>query len=197
MSHGADLLPALFTPEQARTGDLACSPLFEGAPEGTPLVGLIDDGTPLARADFEAIDTDLDEVLEEAIQDLADQSDAGWVEQTIPVKGGAKLRLLMRLGEGAASAEILVPDTLLEAAEILGAEALAVAVPVRGALLVTDAGQKWQMVAAFATAARMQHAAGGDTALYAGVLRAEAGLLTGVIDLRTASLDAAAGKPRL
>jgi len=191
MSHRLELLPALFTPEQARTDDCACSPLFDGAPEGAPLVGLVDDGTPLTQSDVEALDAEFDEVLEEAIEDLAHQSDACWVEQTVPVKGGASLKILMRQGDGADSTEILVPDTLLEAAEILGAEALAVAVPVRGALLVTDAGQKWQLVAAFATAARMQHAEGGESALYAGVLRAEAGILTGVIELRTASLDAA------
>lgn len=190
MSHGVELLPALFTPEQARADDRACSPLFEGAPEGVPLVGLIDDGTPLSQSDVEALDTEFDEVLEEAIEDLAHQSDACWVEQDIPVKGGASLKILMRQGDGAESAEMLVPDTLLEAAEILGADALAVAVPVHGALLVTDAGQKWQLVAAFAAAARMQHAGGGESALYAGVIRAEAGILTGVIELRTASFDA-------
>lgn len=192
MSRALDLLPLLLTPDEAREGALAHRPLFEGAPADAPVVGLSEDGEPLTEDRLEALGVELDEALEDAIEELIQQSDAGWIEQGVPVKGGGTLTILVRQGDGAAAEEILVEDVLEEAAAALGAEAIAVAVPVRGALLVADAGQKWQLVAAFATAARMQHGAGAEGALFPGVLRAEGGRITGVIDLRTASLDAAA-----
>jgi hypothetical protein len=108
------------------------------------------------------------------------------------VKGGAALTLAARIGDERDARELLVPGVLAAAAELLGATELAVGSPTRDVLLVTDAAQKWQLVAAFATAVRLQHAAAGDEALFAGLLRAVDGEVVGVIELTTASLDDAA-----
>jgi len=191
MSRGPALLPVLLTSDQARDDELAHRPLFEGAPEDAPVVGLAEDGEPLSVDRLDELGADIDEAVDDALEELTASGDAEWAEQDVPVKGGGTLKILVREGDGAESEDLLVPDVLLEAAESLDAKALAVAVPVRGVLLATDADQKWQLVAAFATAARMQHAAGEDDALWPGVLRVEDGHVTGVIALRTASLDAA------
>jgi hypothetical protein len=124
------------------------------------------------------------------VEDLDDR-DAGWIEQTIPVKGGGALRIAARAGDEAAAEDALLPSALDDACELLSAKALAVAMPAPGTLLVTDADQKWQLVAAFAAAARVHHAEAGEDGLYAGVLRAEGGRIVGLIEVRTASLDAA------
>ena len=173
-----------------REEPIARRPLFEGAPDDVPVVALLEDGELLTEDRLDALGIDADDAFAEALDDLEDR-DAGWVEQIIPVKGGADLRIAVRAGDEAQAVEMLVPGVLEAAAELLGASELAIAIPTAASLLVTDARQKWQLVAAFSAAARMQCAAAGEAALWPGVLRAEDGRIRGVIDLRTASLDAA------
>src|SRR4029079_9694312 len=129
-------------------------PLFPGAPDEVPVALLLEDEEPIEGERLEARGVDADEAFAAAIEDLDDR-DAGWIEQTIPVKGGGELRIAVRSGDEAAAGDAVLPSALEDAAELLGANALAVAMPAPGALLVTDAGQKWQLVAAFAAAARM------------------------------------------
>jgi hypothetical protein len=190
MESPLDFSLTLLRAEVAHEGDLAHRPLFDGAPADVPVIALLADGDPITTTELQALEVDIDDVFVEALETLEDR-DAGWIEQSIPVKGGAVLRLAARAGEEAEAVELLRPDELEAAAELLGAKALAVAIPSSGSLLVTDADQKWQLVATFAAAARMRHDEAADEALWPGVLRVEDGKITGVIDLRTASLDAA------
>jgi hypothetical protein len=192
MSRTAPLRPILLPAEIARERQLAHRLLFEDAPETVPVFALLEEGEPVTEERMETLGLDPDEAFDDAVDELEEESDAGWVEQLVPVKGGAVLRILARHGESAATEEILVAQVLEEAAVALDAKAIAIAVPARGTLLVTDADQKWQLVAAFGTAARMQHAQAGDDAIWPGVLRAEDGAVVATIELSTASLDAAA-----
>lgn len=174
----------------AASEGLVCRPLFPGAPDDVPVALLLEDEEPIDQERLDALGIEVDEAFAEAVEDLDDR-DAGWVEQSIPVKGGGTLRLAARSGDEGGAEDALLPSALDDACELLGAKALAVAMPAPGTLLVTDADQKWQLVAAFAAAARMHHAEAGEDGLYAGVLRAEGGRITGLIELRTAGLDAA------
>ena len=133
-----------------------------------PVIGLLEDGEPFTADRLESLGGEAEELFEDAIDELDDR-DSGWQTQAVPVKGGAVLTLAARIGDERDARELLVPGVLAAAAELLGATELAVAIPARDALLVTDAAQKWQLVAAFATAARLQHAAAGDDALYPGL----------------------------
>jgi hypothetical protein len=191
MSRGVTLHPLLISAASAREQLLAHRLVFEGAPDDTPVFALLEDGEPVTEERLETLGVDADEAFEDALGELADASDAGWREQTIPVKGGGILRILVRDGEGAASEELLLSAVLEEAAVALGAKAIALAVPARGALLVTDADQKWQLVAAFGTAVKMHHAQAGEDALWPGVFRAKSGAVVATIELTTVSLDAA------
>jgi hypothetical protein len=185
-----DLSLELISTATAREGEIVHRLLFEGAPDDVPVAALFEDGEGLTAERLEALGIEVDDAFDEALEELADR-DAGWVERMIPVKGGGELKVAARTGDEARAAELLLPAELEAAAELLGAKALAVALPSTALLLVTDADQKWQLVAAFSAAARMQHAAAGEGALWPGVLKVENGRVAGVIEVRTASLDAA------
>jgi hypothetical protein len=174
----------------ARAESLLHRPLFPGAPDDLPVALLLEDEEPIGVERLAALGIEMDEAFDIAVEDLEDR-DAGWIERTIPVKGGGELRIAVRSGDEAGAEDALLPSALDDAAELLSAKALAVAMPAPGSLLVTDADQKWQLLAAFAAAARMYHEEEGEDGLYAGVLRAEGGRITGLIEVRTASLDAA------
>jgi hypothetical protein len=190
MSSAPDFSLVLGAAALVREEGLVHQPLFPGAPDDVPVAVLLENEEAIDGERLDALGIEADDAFSSAIEDLEDR-DAGWVEQTIPVKGGGTLRIAARSGDEAAAEDALLPSALDDAAELLSAKALAVAMPAPGTLLVTDADQKWQLVAAFAAAARMHHADAGDDGLYAGVLRAEGGRITGLIELRTASLDAA------
>jgi hypothetical protein len=194
MASAPDVSVTLVTAEAAREDEIVHRPLFEGASDDVPVAALLEDGEPFTADRLDALGIEVDDAFAEALEELGDR-EADWVLQTIPIKGGAGLVIAVRAGEEALAVELLLPDKLEAAAALLGAKELAIAIPSSSSLLVTDAGQKWQLVAAFAAAARMQHAGAGDSALWPGVLRAEGGRITGVIDLRTASLDAASRRP--
>jgi hypothetical protein len=196
MSRSVPLTPRLFAPTFAREHALVHRLLFENAPDDVPVFGLTEDGEPLTEERLETLGLDFDDAFDDAVTELGDASDGGWEEQIIPVKGGGELRILVRQGEGASAEELLVSSVIEEAAEALEAKAIAIAVPTRGTLLATDADQKWQLVAAFATAAKMQHAQGGEDALWPGILRGEDGAIVGTIQLSTVSLDAAARREK-
>lgn len=190
MASAPDFSLVLGSAAVAREEGLVHRPLFPGAPDDVPVALLLEDEEPLDQERLDALGIEVDEAFAEAIEDLDDR-DAGWVEQTIPVKGGGALRIAARSGDEGAAEDVLLASALDDAAELLSAKALAVALPAPGTLLVTDADQKWQLVAAFAAAARMHHAEAGEDGLYAGVLRVEGGRIVGLVELRTASLDAA------
>lgn len=190
MASAPDFSLVLGAAALVREEGLVHQPLFPGAPDDVPVAVLLEDEEAIDEPRLEALGIELDDAFASAIEDLEDR-DAGWVEQTIPVKGGGTLRIASRSGDEAAAEDALLPSALDDAAELLSAKALAVAMPAPGTLLVTDADQKWQLVAAFAAAARMHHAEAGEDGLYSGLLRAEGGRITGLIELRTASLDAA------
>jgi len=190
MASAPDFSLVLGSAAVAREEGLVHRPLFPGAPDDVPVALLLEDEEPIDEERLDALGIEADEAFAVAIEDLDDR-DAGWIEQTIPVKGGGALRIAARSGDEAAAEDALLPSALDDAAELLSAKALAVAMPAPGTLLVTDADQKWQLVAAFAAAARMHHADAGEDGLYAGVLRAEGGRIVGLVELRTASLDAA------
>jgi hypothetical protein len=177
----------------ALTEGLVHRRLYPGAPDDVPVALLLEDEEPIDEERLDGLGVDADSAFAAAVDDLDDR-DAGWIERTIPVKGGGELRIAVRSGDEAAAEDALLPSALDDAAELLDAGALAVAMPTPGALLVTDAGQKWQLVAAFAAAARMQHDEAGEDGLYAGVLRAERGRIVGQIEIGTASLDGASGR---
>lgn len=189
MASAPDFSLVLGSEAVARDEGLVHRPLFPGAPDDVPVAILLEDEEPIEEERLDALGIEADEAFAAAIEDLDDR-DAGWVEQTIPVKGGGALRIAARSGDEAAAEDALLPSALDDAAELLSAKALAVAMPAPGTLLVTDADQKWQLVAAFAAAARMHHAEAGEDGLYAGVLRVESGRIVGLVELRTASLDA-------
>ncbi len=191
MSSAPDFSLVLGASALVREEGLVHQPLFPGAPDDVPVAVLLEDEEAIDGERLDALGIEIDDAFASAIEDLEDR-DAGWVEQSIAVKGGGTLRIAARSGDEAGAEDALLPDALNDAAELLSAKALAVAMPAPGMLLVTDADQKWQLVAAFATAAKMHFAEAGEDGLYAGVLRAEGGRLTGVIELSTASLDAAA-----
>lgn len=193
MAFDPDFSLVLGSAALARDEALLHRPLFPGAPDDVPVALLLEDEEPIGEDRLEALGIELDEAFDAAVEDLEDR-DAGWIEQTIPVKGGGELRIAVRSGDEAGAEDALLPSALDDAAELLSAKALAVAMPAPGSLLVTDADQKWQLVAAFAAAARMYHAEAGEDGLYPGVLRAEGGRITGLVELRTASLDAASSK---
>jgi hypothetical protein len=190
------LAVSLASLESAREQELLHRPLFPGAPPEVPVVVLVEDDEPVTEERLEALGVEPDDAFADATEARGHDADGGWAAQAVPVKGGAKLALLVREGDNADVEDVLVPQILQEAATQLGAAALAVALPARGVLLATDAGQKWQLVAAFATAARMQHEQAGDEALWPGLLRVEKGRVVGVIELSTVSLDAAAARAR-
>ena len=190
MASAPDFSLVLGSAAVARDEGLVHRPLFPGAPDDVPVAILLEDEEPIEEERLDALGIEADEAFAVAVEDLDDR-DAGWVEQTIPVKGGGALRIAARSGDEGAAEDVLLPSALDDAAELLSAKALAVAMPAPGTLLVTDADQKWQLVAAFAAAARMHHAEAGEDGLYAGVLRASGGRIVGLVELRTASLDAA------
>jgi hypothetical protein len=190
MSSAPDFSLVLGASALVREEGLVHQPLFAGAPDDVPVAVLLEDEEAIDGERLSALGIEIDDAFASAIEDLEDR-DAGWVEQSIPVKGGGTLRIAARSGDESGAEDALLPAALDDACELLGAKALAVAMPAPGTLLVTDADQKWQLVAAFAAAAKMHHAEAGEDGLYAGVLRAEGGRITGVIELKTASLDAA------
>ena len=180
MASAPDFSLVLGSAAVARDEGLVHRPLFPGAPDDVPVAILLEDEEPLDEERLDALGIEADEAFAAAIEDLDDR-DAGWVEQTIPVKGGGTLRIAARSGDEGAAEDVLLPSALDDAAELLSAKALAVAMPAPGTLLVTDADQKWQLVAAFAAAARMHHAEAGEDGLYAGVLRASGGRIVGLV----------------
>lgn len=191
------LTPLLMPAESARANDLLWQPLFSGAPEEAPVIVLIEDGEPITEERLDSLGLDKDEAFEEALEELGrERNDAAWQSRAVPVKGAGPLTILVREGGGATVEEVLVPAVMAKASEMLGGASVAVAMPARGALLATSADQKWQLVAAFGTAARMQHERAGEAALWAGLVRVEDGKPVGVIDLSTASLDAAANRQK-
>lgn len=194
MVSAPDFSLTLITAAAAREDEIVHRPLFEGASHDVPVAALLEDGEPLPADRLDALGIEVDEAFAEAFEELG-AHEASWVEHTIPVKGGAALRIAVRVGGETPAVDLLLVDELKEAAALLGAKELAIAIPSSALLLVTDASQKWQLVAAFAAAARMYYAEAGDDALWPGVLRAENGRITGVIDLRTASLDVASKRP--
>jgi VCBS repeat-containing protein len=167
--------------------DVVTRSLFEGAPADLPVAVLVEDGELLTLDRLESLGLDVDEAFEQAIEE---RTSVTWTARTIPVKGAGALTLLV----ADEAEDLLVPDALRAAAAQLGARTLALAIPARGSLLVMDGDAKWQWVAAFSTAARVQHAQAGDQALTAAVLHGVDGIVTGVITLTTASLDDAAAK---
>ncbi len=191
MARSPDFSLVLGAAGKAREEGWIHRPLFASAPASVPVAILLEDEEPIDAERLESLSIDAEEAFDDAIVDLEDR-DAGWVEQSTPVKGGLTLRFAHRGGDEAAAEDALLPAALDDAAELLGAQVLAVAMPTPGTLLVTDADQKWQLVAAFGAAARAQHAEAGEDGLFEGLLRAEGGRITGVLELRTASLDAAA-----
>ncbi len=190
MASAPDFSLVLGSVAVAREEGFVHRPLFPGAPDDVPVALLLEDEEPIDEERLDALGIEADEAFAAAVEDLDDR-DAGWIEQTIPVKGGGALRIAARSGDEGAAEDALLPSALEDAAELLSAKALAVAMPAPGTLLVTDADQKWQLVAAFAAAARMYHTEAGEDGLYAGVLRAEGGRIVGIIERSTASLDAA------
>ncbi|GAC1537375.1 MAG: hypothetical protein NVS3B10_01670 [Polyangiales bacterium] len=194
MARGPRLEAYVVRLDQTRPDDLAHRPLFPGADDAVPVVILVEDGEPVTRERFETLALD-ERAFDDAIEDLEPTEDAAWTVRQVAVKGAEPLTILLREHEeGVAVEELLVPAVMDDAAQRLGVGAIAVGVPRRGAILATAADQKWQLVAAFATAVKLQYGGAGDQALFAGVLRVEGGRPVSVIELSTTSLEAAATK---
>jgi len=193
---GIPLTVRLGALEACRADQLVHRPLFDGAPREVPVAFLLEDGEPVTEERLESFGLEPDEAFTDAFEARADADAGAWNAQAVPVKGGGTLTILVREGESADVEDLLVPAILEDAARQLGAASLAVALPARGVLLAVDGGQKWQLVAAFSTAVKMQHERAGESALWPGVLRVEGGSVTGLVELSTVSLDAAAKRSR-
>ena len=172
--------------------ELVHRPICDGV--DVPVIILIEDEEPVDAARFELLGLD-DDAFDDAIEAIEDLRDGDWRVDRVAVKGAEPLTVLTRTcDDGVVIEQLLVPAVMADAAQRLGVDALAVGIPTRGTLLATAADQKWQLVAAFATAVRVQHDRGGDQRLYPGVLRVDGGKPVAEIALGTASLDAAAAK---
>src|SRR4051812_46761456 len=99
-SRSPDFSLVLGSAATAREEGLVHRPLFAGAGLDVPVAILLEDEEPLGAERLEALGVELDEAFAEAIEDLDDR-DCGWIEQTIPVKGGGALKLAMRSGDEA------------------------------------------------------------------------------------------------
>ena len=190
------LVAAFTSSGTAREQQLVHRPLYDGAPAELPVLVLTEEGEPVTEDRLDSLGIEADDAFTDAADARAEAADASWTAQAIPVKGGGALPILVREGDTADVEDVIVPQVLEQAAGLLRTSSLAIALPARGILLATDASQKWQLVAAFATAARLQYERAGEDALWPGVLRVESGHVKGVIELSTVSLDAAAARAR-
>lgn len=195
------LRPLLVSRELATANSLVFRPLFDFAPESAPVIVLVEDDEPVDEDRLQTLGVARDEAFDDAIESLRSDvegalGDEPWAHQSVPVKGGLVLDIAARAGGEATTEDVLVPAVMNAASELLGGGPIALAIPARGILLATLADQKWQLVAAFSAAARLHYEKAGEAAVSAGLLRVENGEPVTIIELTTASLDAAVQKQR-
>ncbi|HEU0035379.1 MAG TPA: hypothetical protein VFQ53_32440 [Kofleriaceae bacterium] len=170
------LMPSLRMRDAVELDEIVWQSLLpEGAPSELPIVVCgIDGESTFGMIRREALDRPSAEAFDIALANLAEED----VEVELMTVGGLALAVVS--GSFYAAEKLLDRAFMQTLHDRLGSELLACAAPTRGLLLVTGAGEAYE-ISRFAALVRMRHDEAGGRAISASVLLVSAGEVAGFV----------------